>query len=539
MVIVSRRPRFVRLIAAAVAGLVLVSGCAMEPEPLPVTGAIIVGTTDEVGSLDPAGASDRGSLLVMGNVYPHLLTTVPDSDEPVLDIALAAEFTSPTEFSVVLKPGLTFANGNPLTASDVKFSFDRVREIGVDGGPARVFDGVAGIEAVDDSTVVFTLHEPNGELWPRVLASPAAAIVDEDVFSSSRLSDNADIVKGQPFAGQYLIETFREKDLVKFRANPSYGGALGEPLTDTVNLRFFGNPTNLLRAVRDGDVDLATRGFSAENIADVASFENLVVFTKPGSEIRFLAIDPVLAPFGSAMPDADPAKALAVRQAIADLVDRPFLADELYAGAYEPLWSFAPSSVREGDELVALYGGANGAADQVRAMKRFRDAEISPPVELAIHYSAESYGASADVELEWVTRQLAQGGLFSVELVAEDADVFAEGLAGEGFPVFASTFFPTVFDAEDFVGALFGEGSVLGDRFAIPELRSLSSTPAGSESGESRSDVVGQELRFLAERLPIVPLLQGNHVLIANAELSGVEAARAGSQLLRFGSLGK
>ncbi|HRN28820.1 MAG TPA: ABC transporter substrate-binding protein, partial [Terrimesophilobacter sp.] len=347
-------------VAVAMVGLVGVSGCTMEPEPLPVAGAIIVGTTDEILTLDPAGASDRGSLLVMANVYPHLLTTVAGSDEPVLDIALSAEFTSATEYTVVLKPGLTFANGNALSATDVKFSFDRITTINAEGGPARSFDGVSGIETPDDSTVVFTLRQQNDEWWPVVLASPAAAIVDEEVFDSNRLTANAEIVRGQSFAGQYVVETFREKDLVQLRANPGYGGVLDEPLSDTVNLRYYGNAANLLRAVRDGDVDLATRGFSAEGIASVASFDNLVVHTAPGSDIRFLAINPAAAPFTSGA-DVSAEKALAVRQAIADLIDRPFLVNELYEGAYEPLWSFAPASVREGDELLGLYGGADGA----------------------------------------------------------------------------------------------------------------------------------------------------------------------------------
>lgn len=533
-----RSRRYFLPISLAVTAAVVFTGCTMEPEPLPVTGALIVGTTDEIGTLDPAGAADRGSLLVMANVYPHLLTTVAGSDEPVLDIAESAEFTSPTEYTVALRPGLTFANGHALTATDVKFSFDRITEIGVEGGPAASFEGVSGIEAVDEVTVVFTLSQSNDEAWPHVLASPAAAIVDEEVFLSNGLTDSANIVKGQPFAGQYVVETFREKELVQFRANASYGGVLEQPLSETVNLRYYGNPANLLRAVRDGDVDLATRGFTAENIEAVAAFDNLVVHTEPGGEIRFLAIDPVAAPFGSGA-GANPTKALAVRQAIGDLVDRSFLVSELYAGVYEPLWSFAPASVREGEELMGLYGGADGAPDSARAKQRFTDADITPPVELSIHYSPESYGALAEVELDWVVRQLTQGGLFSVELVSEDEADFTAGLEGGIFPVFAFSYYPTVFDAEHFAEALFGDDSVLGERFGIPEVQELLATPTGGDTGALRADVVSDEFELLAERLPIVPLLQGNHVLIASTELAGVDAARAGSQLLRFATLSK
>ena len=55
-------------------------------------------------------------------VFPYLLNTDYGSTEVVPDLAESAEFTSPTEYTVTLKPGLKWANGNDLTSSDVKFS---------------------------------------------------------------------------------------------------------------------------------------------------------------------------------------------------------------------------------------------------------------------------------------------------------------------------------------------------------------------------------------------------------------------------------
>ena len=47
-------------------------------------------------------------------------------------------------------------------------------------------------------------------------------------------------------------------------------------------------------------------------------------------------------PFGAKTSDADPKKALAVRQAMADLVDRKAIADQVYKGTYTPLYSYVP-----------------------------------------------------------------------------------------------------------------------------------------------------------------------------------------------------
>ena len=89
------------------------------------SGPITYGTTDKVTTLDPAGAYDNGSFMVMNQVYPFLLNTTPGSPDVEPDIAESADFTSPTEYTVKLKPGLKWANGHDLDSSDVKFTFDR------------------------------------------------------------------------------------------------------------------------------------------------------------------------------------------------------------------------------------------------------------------------------------------------------------------------------------------------------------------------------------------------------------------------------
>ena len=81
--------------ATAVAGLVL-AGCAGGGGD---TGdgdnIILVGTTDKVTTLDPAGSYDNGSLGVQTQVFPYLVNTDYNSTEVVPDLAETAEFTSP------------------------------------------------------------------------------------------------------------------------------------------------------------------------------------------------------------------------------------------------------------------------------------------------------------------------------------------------------------------------------------------------------------------------------------------------------------
>src|SRR6478735_1996181 len=187
----SKRGRLGLALGAFGASALLLAGCAGGGGGTSSSGGgeaagqpLIVGTTETITSIDPAGSYDNGSFAVMNQIYPFLLNSVYGTAEVTPDIAESAEFTSPTEYTVKLKEGLKFANGNDLTASDVKFSFDRQTAIADENGPSSLLGNLESTEAVDDTTVVFTLKSGNDQTWEQILSSPAAPIVDEDVFSA-------------------------------------------------------------------------------------------------------------------------------------------------------------------------------------------------------------------------------------------------------------------------------------------------------------------------------------------------------------------
>ena len=118
---------------------------------------ITFGTTDKVSSLDPAGSYDNGSFMVMNQIFPFVLNSKPGGATPEPDMAVSASFTSPTAFTVKLKPGLKWANGHVLDSADVKFSFDRQVKINDANGPATLLGNLASVDAPDATTVVFKL----------------------------------------------------------------------------------------------------------------------------------------------------------------------------------------------------------------------------------------------------------------------------------------------------------------------------------------------------------------------------------------------
>src|SRR6266571_2968730 len=110
-------------------------------------GTIIRGTTDQPVSYDPAGAYDLPSYDVLYNVYQNLLTIPAGGNTPQPEAAQSCDFTNDTTYECKLKDGLKFSDGSPLTAQDVKFSFDRNVKIADPSGASSLLVNMKSVEA--------------------------------------------------------------------------------------------------------------------------------------------------------------------------------------------------------------------------------------------------------------------------------------------------------------------------------------------------------------------------------------------------------
>ena len=86
-----------------------------------------------------------------------------------------------------------------------------------------------------------------------------------------------------------------------------------------------------------------------------------------------------------AQPDADANKAKAVRQAVANLIDREELSTKVYKGTYTPMYSFIPDGLAGHDDtLKSAYGDGNGKPSTEKAKKDLADAGDTAPVDLTL-----------------------------------------------------------------------------------------------------------------------------------------------------------
>ena len=509
------------------------------------SGSLTIGTTDKITTIDPAGSYDNGSFVVMNQVFPFLLNTPYGSPDVEPDLAESAEFTGPTEYTVTLKPDLKWANGNDLTSSDVKFTFDRQLAIFANGaddgnGPASLLYNLESVDAPDETTVVFNLKTENDQVFPQILSSPAGPIVDEEVFAADALTTDADIVAGKAFAGPYVITNYDQNNLVSYKANPDYEGLLGVAKTNKVNVKYYAEASNLKLEIQEGNIDVAYRSLSATDIEDLRNNDAVKVVDGPGGEIRYIVFNFDTQPFGTTTADADEAKALAVRQAVADLINRQEISDQVYKGTYTPLYSYVPAGLTGATEVLKeLYGDGAGGADVDKATATLKDAGVSTPVELKLQYSNDHYGPSSGDEYALIKDQLESSGLFKVDLQTTEWVQYAKDRTADVYPAYQLGWFPDYSDADNYLTPFFLKENFVGNHYDNSEVNDKILAQASTLDTEARTALIEEIQSDVAADLSTVPYLQGAQVAVVGSSVEGAQDTLDASFKFRYGALSK
>lgn len=490
---------------------------------------ITIGTTDKITSLDPAGSYDNGSYAVQIQVFPFLYSQDYNTSELSPDIAADDGTWSDdgTEFTVKLKSGLKFANGHDLTASDVKFSFDRINKINDENGPSSLLANIDSVEAKDDTTVVFHSKVKNDVTLKQVLSSPAGPIVDEESFDADKLTDADTIVKDNAFAGPYKLTSYKVNEALAYAKNDSYDG-LTPAKNDAVQVKYFADSSNLKMAVQQGQVDVAYRSMTPTDIEDLSKDDKVKVVKGPGGEERFITFNFKIMPYGekSSEPNADKAKA--VRQAVANLIDRDELSTKVYKGTYTPLYSFIPDGLSGHDDtLKEAYGDGEGKPSTDKAKKVLEDAGVTTPVDLKLQYNPDHYGQSSADEYAAIKAQLEEGGLFKVDLQSTEwtqcsKDRVITSDSDGSYPAYQLVWFPDYSDPDNYLSPFFRDGNFVNNGYSNTEVNDLIVKQAGQTDDKEREDTLKEIQKLETDDLSTIPLLQGAQVAVTGSGVKGV-----------------
>jgi peptide/nickel transport system substrate-binding protein len=530
--------RVFRSFAVAVVAALALSGCSGEanPKEQPIT----IGVVSNFTTFDPAGSWAIPDQEIMHQVYSPLFNTRPSDPKLRPDLAFVSTFESEYVFLVSLKEDLTFANGNELTSSDVVYSFNRVRAINSPNGPVSLLSNIESVTARNDLIVEYRLKVPFDRTIKNVLSSVASLIVDEEVFPADEILSNEEIVAAQPFNGQYVIDSFKQNEYVSFSKNPEYGGVLKRAKNNGLLIKYFTDSSNLLLEAQTGALDVALGWRSL----DAAAVENLtqqgMLLQSPvGVEANYLVFDHRIMPFGTETPEPDSGKALAVRQAIAHLIDREQLAKEAHFNTATPAYSIVPSSVVGSfDAMTGLYGNYRGGPNLSSAIEVLQQAGITEPVQIELTFSPERFGPAVNQQMILLADQLNQSGLFEAKVVAMEWSALREARNNGQLAFWMAVWGPDFVEADNYLSPFFrtdtrffdnGWGSDAVDKLLIEQL--------SEKNPDRRGELLAEVQIQAAADLPLLPMLETGKFAVIKPEILGFEEILDTSYKLRLGHL--
>ncbi|MGF1428734.1 ABC transporter substrate-binding protein [Kitasatospora sp. LaBMicrA B282] len=520
------------LVATSLAGCGSVKSITGGGSSAPIT----VGTINTTSVLDPAGAYDFGSWLILENTFQGLYKFPVGATSPQPDAAQNCQFSADAlTYTCTLRQGLTFSNGHSLTAQDVVFSMDRMKKINDPNGPASLFGTVKSVEAQGDLGVVFHLTQPDAVL-PDKLASGAGSIVDHTVFPADKELPNDQLVGSGPYKIDSVDETAgpggeKEPSKVSLSANSKYQGD-DKPTSSKVAVRYFNDRTQLKSALDNGQVDMADNSLDPKvaaqlQQAQLAGTGTLKVTSVDSADSSMLVFNTKDQTMGQQ----------AVRQAVAQLVDRDAIASTVYADTVQPLYSLIPQGIAGHN---TAFFDKYGQPDAAKAKAILAAAKITTPVKFTLSVTGAT-GGSGTTTSAMLKKQLESSGLFQVTIQqVADWDAFRQGQQNGSYQAYTVGWSADYPDPEDFVAPLVVDGGAFHNGFDDPVISQqlLPQSQRQSDRTQAASTFAAIQNQ-LAVDVPMVPLTQDKALYVARPDITGVESAVDATSIIRFADLGR
>jgi peptide/nickel transport system substrate-binding protein len=240
---------------------------APEPTEAPAatepTTLVVAMNLDGFVTLDPGWAFEIEPPVIFDATYDQLLETLPgDLTEYQPRLAESWELSDDNlVYTFHLRPDVKFASGNPLTAEDVRFSWQRL--INLKGSGAWYVRMVDSMEAVDETTLKVTLAEPSAEFLSAA-SSSMLGVLDSKLVKEHGATDAADadttdtakdwLDQNSAGSGPYVQTSWVPKSEIVLEKNPNYWRE--GPNIDKIIFKNVTDPTVALQMLQTGDADL-------------------------------------------------------------------------------------------------------------------------------------------------------------------------------------------------------------------------------------------------------------------------------------------
>ena len=324
---VSRRSAL-RTIAIGAGGLAAPAGLWSAPAWAD-TGTLTIALPNNPATLDPINSANWDAMVITQTIFENLVEVDADGNlQPGLAVALPEISSDGLKYRFELRDGVQFQNGRPLSAEDVKYSFEYLLDPAHKSIRRPLFSHIDRV-IVEDPLHVRVELKDRYRPWLNYL-SPYMGIFPK----GSREENPENFFKVSPAGvgtGPGIFVEWSPNEYVKLKRNPNYWK---KPLPhwETLDIRIIPEDSGRVASLLTGEVDIISAP-PPKDFTRLKSSPGLTGGSKPslGGWV-FLATNTLKPPFDD----------LNFRKALAHAVDRRSIAQDVYYGLVDPCSIPAP-----------------------------------------------------------------------------------------------------------------------------------------------------------------------------------------------------
>jgi peptide/nickel transport system substrate-binding protein len=289
-----------RVLCATAAATLLLCHGAGAVAATPKDTLVVAWAIDDIITMDPGEAFEISAGEIMGNSYDRLLRyDVNDPSKLIADLAKTWSVSSDGKtYTFELKPGLKFASGNPVTAEDVAFSFQRA--VLLDKSPAFILTQFGlNKENVKDKvkltgplSLTFETDKSYAPTFVyNCLTANVAAVVDKKLVLSKEVNGDlgyAWLKTNYAGSGPLKLREWRANEIVALERNDNYHGEKSKMAR--VIYRHVKEASSQRLQLEKGDVDIA-RNLSPEDLAALASNKSIKTTSTPKGTVYYISLN--------------------------------------------------------------------------------------------------------------------------------------------------------------------------------------------------------------------------------------------------------
>ncbi|WP_020573641.1 ABC transporter substrate-binding protein [Actinopolymorpha alba] len=341
------------LVAAAAVAALALSACTTnagttdagtqagaKPGAVNPDATITVGSLNEPTTLDVVKGGNTGHAQVLLRNVVEGLTVLTD-DGKVEPLLAKSWDVSPDGkvYTFHLRPGVTFSDGTPLKASDVRATLERVISEESTSARKKNLQVMKDIEAPDASTVKVTLSERSQSFLFYLTATGAA------VTKQSAGKPDTTVIG----TGPYTVADWKQGDSITLDRNEKYWGT--KPANKQVVYRFFKDATAENNALLSGQLDLVTQVTSPDMLTQFENRPDFTIVEGTSTTKELFNFNDAKAPFTN----------VDVRRAIRQATDRKALLTAVWADRGQVIGSMVPPTDPWYEDLTSIdaYNPAN------------------------------------------------------------------------------------------------------------------------------------------------------------------------------------